>query len=135
VGAVIGGEGTNGGIIFPAVHYCRDSYMGMAFLLDRMAETGKTLSALAATHAPYYRRLGKFTFEHGRLGPIMQELESIFSGAQVDRTDGLKLIGPDAWLHVRSSNTEPVLRLAAEARSPERLEEIYARAERVVNRN
>jgi len=89
VGAVIGGEGTNGGIIFPAVHYCRDSYMGMAFLLDRMAETGKTLSALAATHAPYYRRLGKFTFEHGRLGPIMQELESIFSGAQVDRTDGL----------------------------------------------
>jgi phosphomannomutase len=133
VGAVIGGEGTNGGIIFPAVHYCRDSYMGMAFLLDRMAETGKTLSALAATHAPYYRRLEKFTFEYGRLGPIMQELESIFTGAQLDRTDGLKLIWPDAWLHVRSSNTEPVLRLAAEARSPERLEEIYARAERVVN--
>jgi phosphomannomutase len=135
VGAVIGGEGTNGGIIFPAVHYCRDSYMGMAFLLDRMAETGKTLSALAATHAPYYRRLEKFTFEYGRLGPIMQELESIFTGAQLDRTDGLKLIWPDAWLHVRSSNTEPVLRLAAEARSPERLEEIYARAERVVNKS
>ena len=135
VGAVIGGEGTNGGIIFPAVHYCRDSYMGMAFLLDRMVETGKKLSELAATHAPYYRRLGKFTFEHGRLGPIMQELESIFTGAQVDRTDGLKLIEPDAWLHVRSSNTEPVLRLAAEARSAERLEEIYARAERVVNRS
>jgi phosphomannomutase len=132
-GAVIGGEGTNGGIIFPAVHYCRDSYMGMAFLLDRMAETGKTLSALAATHAPYYRRLGKFTFEHGRLGPIMQELETMFSGSEVDRTDGLKLIGPDAWLHVRSSNTEPVLRLAAEARSAERLEEIYSQAERVVN--
>jgi phosphomannomutase len=135
VGAVIGGEGTNGGIIFPAVHYCRDSYMGMAFLLDRMAETGKTLSELAATHAPYYRRIGKFTFEHGRLGPIMQELESMFQGAQVDRTDGLKLIGPDAWLHVRSSNTEPILRLAAEARSPERLEEIYSRAERVVNKS
>jgi phosphomannomutase len=109
--------------------------MGMAFLLDRMAETGKTLSALAATHAPYYRRLEKFTFEYGRLGPIMQELESIFTGAQLDRTDGLKLIWPDAWLHVRSSNTEPVLRLAAEARSPERLEEIYARAERVVNKS
>jgi phosphomannomutase len=107
--------------------------MGMAFLLDRMAETGKTLSALAATHAPYYRRLGKFTFEHGRLGPIMQELETMFSGSEVDRTDGLKLIGPDAWLHVRSSNTEPVLRLAAEARSAERLEEIYSQAERVVN--
>jgi phosphomannomutase len=135
VGAVIGGEGTNGGIIFPAVHYCRDSYMGMAFLLDRMAETGKKLSELATTHAPYYRRIDKFTFEHGRLGLIMQELESMFKEAQVDRTDGLKLIGPDAWLHVRASNTEPVLRLAAEARSPEKLEEIYARAERVVNKH
>ena len=134
-GAVIGGEGTNGGIIFPAVHYCRDSYMGMAFLLDRMAETGKKLSELAATHAPYYRRLGKFTFAHGRLGPIMQELESMFSGVRIDRTDGLKLIAPDSWLHVRSSNTEPVLRLAAEARSPERLEDIYSRAERVVNKS
>jgi len=133
-GAVIGGEGTNGGIIFPAVHYCRDSYMGMAFMLDRMAETGKKLSELVATHAPYYRRIDKFTFEHGRLGPIMQELETMFAGAQVDRTDGLKLSGKDSWLHVRSSNTEPVLRLAAEARSPERLEEIYVKAERVVNK-
>ena len=135
VGAVIGGEGTNGGIIFPAVHYCRDSYMGMAFLLDRMAETGSPLSALAGTLPTYYRRIEKFTFEHGRLGPIMQELETLFAGSQVDRSDGLKLTTPDGWLHMRASNTEPVLRLAAEARSAHRLEELYSKAARVVGRH
>jgi phosphomannomutase len=134
-GAVIGGEGTNGGIIFPAVHYCRDSYMGMAFLLDRMAETGSTLSELAGMLPSYYRRIDKFDYEHGRLGPIMQELETLFPGSQVDRSDGLKLITPDGWLHVRASNTEPVLRLAAEARSAHRLEEIYSKAARVVERH
>ena len=68
VNAVIGGEGSNGGIIFPAVHLCRDSYTGMAFLLDRMAETGETMSALAGRLPRYYRKLGKVAFEHGRLG-------------------------------------------------------------------
>jgi phosphomannomutase len=65
----------------------------------------------------------------------MQELETLFAGSQVDRSDGLKLTTPDGWLHVRASNTEPVLRLAAEARSAHRLEEIYAKAARVVGRH
>ena len=59
VNAVIGGEGSNGGIIFPAVHLCRDSYTGMAFLLDRMAETGETISTLAARLPKYYRTIRK----------------------------------------------------------------------------
>ncbi|MBK5292914.1 MAG: phosphoglucosamine mutase [Acidobacteriia bacterium] len=116
VGAVIGGEGSGGGIIFPAVHYCRDSYTGMAFVLDRMAATGQKLSELAAALPRYSRRMGKLVFEHGRLGPIMQTLEREFSGAEVDHSDGLKLTWPDRWVHVRASNTEPVLRLASEAR-------------------
>jgi len=128
VGAVIGGEGSNGGIIFPAVQYCRDSYMGMAFILDRMAETGQTLGALAATLPRYYRRLGKMPFEHGRLGQMMQDLETVFPGAQVDRSDGLKLMLPEGWIHVRASNTEPLLRVAAEAKSQEALEELYGKA-------
>lgn len=127
-GAVIGGEGSNGGIIFPAVQYCRDSYMGMAFLLDRMAETGQTMSELAASLPRYYRRMGKMAYEHGRLGSMMQALESLFPGARIDRNDGLKLMFADGWIHVRSSNTEPILRLAAEARTEERLEELYSRA-------
>ena len=123
--AVIGGEGSNGGIIFPAVHLCRDSYTGMAFLLDRMAETGCTTSQMAAQLPRYYRKFGKTGFEHGRLGPLMQSLEERYPAAKLDRCDGLKLVFDDAWIHVRASNTEPILRLAAEAKSEERLEAMY----------
>jgi phosphomannomutase len=127
VKAVIGGEGSNGGIIFPAVHLCRDSYTGMAFLLERMAETGETISALAARLPRFYRKLGKVAYEHGRLGPLMQALEESFPGVETDRSDGLKLILPGAWIHVRASNTEPLLRMAVEARSEAEVEELYAR--------
>jgi phosphomannomutase len=127
VRAVIGGEGSNGGIIFPAVHLCRDSYTGMAFLLDRMRETGLTVSQLTAQLPRYHRKFGKVAFEHGRLGPLMQALDESFPGVRTDRSDGLKLIWPDGWIHVRASNTEPLLRLAAEAKSPERVEELYGR--------
>ena len=125
VNAAIGGEGSNGGVIFPAVHLCRDSYTGMAFLLDRMAETGDTISTLAGRLPRYFRRLGKVSFEHGRLGGLMQELETQFPRAETDRSDGLKLTLPGGWIHVRASNTEPLLRVAVEARSPQEVEELY----------
>ncbi|MCZ2150961.1 MAG: phosphoglucosamine mutase [Bryobacterales bacterium] len=123
--SVIGGEGSNGGIIFPAVQYCRDSYTGMAVLLDLMERTGKTVSELAARLPRYYRRSGKVAFEHGRLGPLMQALEDSFPDARMDRTDGLKLILPQAWIHVRASNTEPLLRVAIEAKAEQQVEELY----------
>ncbi len=128
VKAVIGGEGSNGGIIFPAVQYCRDSYTGMAFVLDRMAATGKTISQLAAGLPRYYRKSGKMPFEHGRLGGMMQTVEEAFEGARIDRTDGLKLIWPDKWLHLRASNTEPLVRLDVESKSVEETERLYGRA-------
>ncbi len=127
VKAAIGGEGSNGGIILPAVHYCRDSYTGMGFVLERMAATGKTVSQLVAEMPRFHRRMGKVAFEHGRLGQLMQSLEESFPGVETDRTDGLKLLWEDSWIHVRASNTEPLLRLAAEARTAERLEELYGR--------
>ncbi len=126
VKSAIGGEGSNGGVIFPGVHYCRDSYTGMAFLLELMAQTGKSVTELVAQLPRYYRKLGRVTFEHGRLGTLMQALEEHFPGVVADRTDGLKLIWPDAWIHVRASNTEPLLRLAAEAKSAQRMEDLYA---------
>jgi phosphomannomutase len=122
---VIGGEGSNGGIIFPPVHLCRDSYTGMAFLLARMVSTGKTVSELAAGLPRYYRRLGQAAYEHGRLGPLMQALEERFPDAATDRSDGLKLMWPGRWIHVRSSNTEPILRLAAEAKSEDEVEALF----------
>ena len=131
VKAVIGGEGSNGGIIFPAVHLCRDSYTGMAFLLERMAETSETISTLAARLPRFYRKFGKVAYEHGRLGPLMQALEESFPGVETDRSDGLKLIFPGAWIHVRASNTEPLLRMAAEARSEAKVDELYERVLRL----
>ena len=127
VSAAIGGEGANGGIIFPAVHLCRDSYTGMALLLDRMAETGQPISALDAALPRYARRLGMLPFQHGRLGPMMQALEEAFPAATLDRTDGLKLSIAEGWIHVRASNTEPILRLAVETREAERTEALYTR--------
>ena len=131
--AAIGGEGSNGGIIFPAVHLCRDSYTGMAFLLDRMAATGESIGALASRLPRYYRRFGKVAYAHGRLGTLMQALEERFPDAQSDRSDGLKLSLNDGWIHVRASNTEPLLRLAAEARSQDQVEELYERMERLLS--
>ena len=127
VKAVIGGEGSNGGIIFPPVQYCRDSYTGMAFVLDRMAATGQSLSALAEGLPRYHRRSGKVAYQHGRLAAMMQSLEEAFEDAQVDRSDGLKLIWPDHWVHVRASNTEPLLRLAVEARTDEQADALFAK--------
>lgn len=126
VGAVIGGEGSNGGIIYPAVQYCRDSYMGMAFLLDRMAQDGLKASELAAQLPTFFRSLGKMPYQHGRLGQMMQSLEAAFPGARTDRSDGLKLLLEDGWIHLRASNTEPLVRIAAEARTAARLNELLA---------
>jgi phosphomannomutase len=132
VRAVIGGEGSNGGIIFPSVHLCRDSYTGMAFFLDRMAETGLSASELAGRLPRYHRKFGKASCEHGRLGSLMQALEHSFPAVATDRSDGLKLMWSDAWIHVRSSNTEPVLRIAAEAKTAQRMESLYGHVMRLL---
>ena len=91
VNAAIGGEGSAGGVIFPAVQLCRDSFIAMAFLLDLMAETGQTVSELVDSLPKYTRKMGKVGFTHGRLGGLMQTLEEGFPEATADRTDGLKL--------------------------------------------
>jgi len=129
--AVIGGEGSNGGIIFPAVQCCRDSYFGMALLLDRLAETGETTSGLAGRLPRFSRRLGKVGFEHGRLGALMRALEEHFPQAALDRSDGLKLQLGQSWIHVRASNTEPLLRIASEAPGEKEAGELYERVIRL----
>jgi phosphomannomutase len=71
--------------------------------------------------------MGQVDYAHGRLGSLMQSLEEKFADARNDRSDGLKLILPNGWIHVRASNTEPLLRLAAEARSQAQVDELYTR--------
>jgi phosphomannomutase len=132
-GAVIGGEGGNGGVIFPAVQYCRDSYAGMALWLDRLASKTETVSQLAAALPRYSRRSATVTLEHGWLGALMQHLTAEWPGAKLDRRDGLKLILDDSWIHARSSNTEPILRLSVEAKTESRAKELFTRAEELVS--
>ena len=131
VNAVIGGEGSNGGIIFPPVQLCRDSYTGMAFLLGRLAQTGLPVTGLMARLPRYYRKFGQVAYEHGRLGVLMQALEDQFAGAVLDRSDGLKVMLPEGWIHLRASNTEPLVRMAAEARTESQVEELYKRVLRL----
>jgi phosphomannomutase len=130
---VIGGEGGNGGVIFPAVQHCRDSYAGMALWLDRLARSNESVSQLAATLPRYYRRSATVALEHGWLGSLMQRLAAQWPEANLDRRDGLKLLLDGAWIHARASNTEPILRLSVEAKTEARAVELFTRAKELLS--
>jgi phosphomannomutase len=131
--AVIGGEGGNGGVVFPAVQHCRDSYAGMALWLDRLASADQNVSALAAALPRYFRRSATVTLEHGWLGTLMQRLSAQWPEAQLDRRDGLKLVLKDSWIHARASNTEPILRLSVEAKTESLAEDLFTRAKETLS--
>jgi phosphomannomutase len=131
--AVIGGEGGNGGVIFPAVQHCRDSYAGMALWLDRLAGGSQSVAQIAADLPRYYRRSATVSLEHGWLGSLMQRLAAQWPDAQLDRRDGLKLTLPGEWIHARASNTEPILRLSVEARTETRAEDLFTRAKELLS--
>lgn len=113
VDALIGGEG-NGGVIDPRVGWVRDPFIGMGLVFELMATSGKSLQQLAA-------ELPKYVIQKSKLNLAADQVERAFGllmqqwpEARVDRTDGLRLTWPDRWLHLRASNTEPIVRLIAE---------------------
>lgn len=112
--AVIGGEG-NGGVILPEVHLGRDAPVGIALILQLMAETGKTLSTLAAELPRYHIVKDKLDRPKASLDSVYAALRKAFSDADADPQDGLRLSWKDRWLHVRPSGTEPIVRVIAEA--------------------
>jgi len=114
VGAVIGGEG-NGGVIDPRVGYVRDPFIGMGLILNLMAESGKRLSELVAELQVYRIVKDKHTVSREALPRLFEMLPARWPEAKSDRLDGLRLDWPDRWLHVRPSNTEPIVRVIAEA--------------------
>jgi len=114
VGAVIGGEG-NGGVIDPRVGWVRDPFIGMGLVLNLMAESGKKLSELVAALPAYTIVKDKCRAEPERLPALFAALEKRWPEARPDRLDGLRLDWPDRWAHVRPSNTEPIVRVIAEA--------------------
>jgi phosphomannomutase len=116
--AVLGGEG-NGGVIDPRVVLVRDSFVGMALVLDAMAERNQPVSALADELPRYAMRKTKIGLTRDKVAESFDRLEQHFHDAMPDRLDGLRLDWPDSWLLVRASNTEPIVRIIAEALTAE----------------
>jgi phosphomannomutase len=114
VGAVIGGEG-NGGVIDPRVGLVRDPFIGMGLILNLLAESGKKLSELVAELPQYHIVKDKYTVPRDRLPQLFEGLQKRWPKAKVNTLDGLRLDWVDRWVHVRPSNTEPIVRVIAEA--------------------
>ena len=127
-GAIVGGEG-NGGVMLPELHIGRDAPVAAALALHLLAVTGRTVSEVV-NGAPCYTIVKAKAPRSGvgDLGTTYAALEDRFDGATVDRQDGLRLAWNDAWLHVRPSGTEPIVRLIAEATTAARAEELVAAA-------
>jgi phosphomannomutase len=121
-GAVIGGEG-NGGVIYPALHYGRDALVGVALLLTHLAHTGLTMTQLRATYPAYHISKNKIELTpETDVDAILAAVKSLYSGAEgVERVtdiDGVKIDFADRrWVHLRKSNTEPIIRIYSEASS------------------
>jgi phosphomannomutase len=112
---IIGGEG-NGGVIDLRVGPVRDSLVGIALVLQLMAETGKTISQLVDEIGEYYMSKDKFAAEPNQAQQILDSAKKTFAGAKLDTTDGCRFDFDDGWLHIRASNTEPVMRIIVEAK-------------------
>jgi phosphomannomutase len=112
-GALIGGEG-NGGVMLPALHIGRDAPLGMALILQYLARSGRTVSALVEA-APRYTIVKAKAARGSDLRAVYDSLRQRWPEAQADERDGLRLAWSDRWLHVRPSGTEPIIRLIAEA--------------------
>ena len=129
--AVFGGEG-NGGPIDPTVGYVRDSFVGMALVLDAMAETGKPLSALVDELPRYSIHKSKVPLEREKLSAAYDRLEKHFSEAKPDRMDGLRLDWSNKWLLIRASNTEPIARIIAEAPTAEEAADLCEQSSKIM---
>ncbi len=131
VGAVIGGEG-NGGVIDPRVGWVRDPFAGMAFILSLMAAERKPFSQLVAELPRYAMLKMKYEVPREKLPDALNALERRWPEARANRIDGLRLDAAEWWLHVRGSNTEPVVRVIAEAPTHEQARELCDEAAAVV---
>jgi phosphomannomutase len=129
--AVFGGEG-NGGPIDPRVGFVRDSFVGMALVLDAMASRGKKLSELVEELPSYEICKTKIDLDRARFDVATARLRSHFPDAKADDLDGLRLDWDDKWLLVRASNTEPIVRVIAEAPSQDEAAQLCAEASDVL---
>lgn len=128
----IGGEG-NGGVIDPRIHYGREALTGMALILQLMLETGLSLSALAEEIPSYEFEKQKVACTKRQLNPVLEALANE-KADRVDTRDGVKLDFADGWVHVRASNTEPIVRVYSEARTKARAKALNEKYKRLVEK-
>lgn len=118
-GAVIGGEG-NGGVIYPELHYGRDALVGVALFLTLMAKSGKKVTELKAGYPPYAIAKNKIELTPEiDVDAILDAVKKKFAGEEITDIDGVKIDFPDKWVHLRKSNTEPIIRIYSEAATME----------------
>jgi len=127
--AVIGGEG-NGGVIYPELHYGRDALVGIALFLTHLAKTGLTCSQLRATYPDYTISKNKITLSEGMdTDLILQKVQEKYKDQPNSTIDGVKIEFGNEWVHLRKSNTEPIIRIYAESVSAPKAEEL---AEKII---
>lgn len=131
-GAVIGGEG-NGGVIYPALHYGRDAMVGIAIFLTLLAKSGKTTSELRATYPPYeiYKTKIQLTPDID-VDAILVAMKDKFADEKITDIDGVKIDFSDSWVHLRKSNTEPIIRIYSEAHTMEEAEKLAASIKAII---
>lgn len=122
VGAVIGGEG-NGGVIYPELHYGRDALVGVALFLTLLAKSGKKCSELRATYPPYFISKNKIELTPSiDVDGVLVAMKQKYAHEQVNDIDGVKIDFAEEWVHLRKSNTEPIIRIYSESATEEAAE-------------
>ena len=120
VQAVIGGEG-NGGVIYPPLHYGRDALVGVVLFLSLLVERKITVSELRATYPSYFMSKNKIKLKEGmNVDDLLNQIQKRYSKERISTIDGVKIDFEKAWVHLRKSNTEPIIRVYTEAKSEEK---------------
>jgi phosphomannomutase len=137
INAVIGGEG-NGGVIYPRINFCRDSLTGMALVLHLLADTGKSVSQLLSETPRYHLLKEKLDCPSDKISEALKMIRQDFASYPQDLRDGVKVNFADGWLHVRGSNTEPIIRIVAEAGSRDRahsiVHQVYEKVAKIIGK-
>ena len=132
-GALIGGEG-NGGVIYPAIHYGRDAMVGVALFLSNLAHKKMKVSELKATYPQYFIAKNRIELsDKALIDRILSEMKSIFAKEDINDIDGVKISfeAERQWVHLRRSNTEPIIRIYSEAPTQEAAEALAARVVKI----
>lgn len=133
VGAVIGGEG-NGGVIYPESHYGRDALVGIALFLSSLAHKNMKVSELRKTYPEYFIAKNRIDLKpETDIDAILEKVKEMYKDEQVNDIDGVKIDFPDKWVHLRKSNTEPIIRVYSEAATMQQADELGKKIMAVVN--